>query len=200
MDRGVAQAARPQLCPPRSYEDERGPEDALPTSVPSHSSIFFVERGGRCWAGEVPGPGPWPVRTPDHFPSALGPMRQLHPLHAHDPWWPLILGCVHQAPGTAEYSLSGRHIRDAAALTRCSRGTAGRLVLPNGTRFVQVERIAAIYNRCHAWMDRSLSVGAEDGLRAFTSEGERLSDLLVVDYADAYPSPFSPWSPWSEGA
>ena len=125
-------------------------------------------------------------------------MRQLHPLHAHDPWWPLILGFVHQEPGEAAYSLSGQHIRDAVALTRCSQGTAGRLVFPYGTRFVQAEALAAIYNRCHAWMDSNrplydLHDLGDSDFRAFTSEGEVLADLLA-EKTDAYPCPFSPWS------
>ena len=117
-------------------------------------------------------------------------MLQLHPLHAHDPWWPLILGYIHQEPSWATYSPSGRHIRDAVALTRCSRGTAGRLVFPYGTHFVQAERVAAIYHHCHEWMDANRPFfHLPDG----TSEGEALLDPLIEN-ADFHPCPFSPWS------
>ena len=120
-------------------------------------------------------------------------MLQLHPLHAHDPWWPLILGFLHQEPCWPSFFPSGQHIRDAVALTRCSRGAAGRFIFPYGIHFVQVERIAAIYHRCHEWMDTHRLCYDLDENEVCLNEVVFLPNLPNVA-ADPNPSPFSPWS------
>ena len=57
-------------------------------------------------------------------------------------------------------------------VTRCSRGTAGLLPLPGALHFVQAERVAAIYNHYHAWMDLN-------GLRFDDSTSEEGPDFGI---------------------
>ena len=68
-------------------------------------------------------------------------------------------------------------------LTRCSRGTAGCLFLPGATHFIQVERIAAIYNHYHAWMDVNLPKFDESS----SEEGTDFGLENVVSPAPALP-------------
>ena len=86
---------------------------------------------------------------------------------------------------------SGADIRDVVHLTRCSRSTAGKLVLHYGTYYVQCERVASVYNRFHAWVDAQ-SWALRGGILGLTNSYEDVDALMQV--AGPAPSPSTPLS------
>ena len=73
------------------------------------------------------------------------PTCSISTVFASDAWY-LILAFVHVEPPAGSIIPSNHHIFDAARLARCSRTLAG-------AAGHQIERLAAIYSRYHAWVD-----------------------------------------------